>query len=271
MSDELFERYGGWALVTGASSGLGASYAESLAAAGFPLILTARRQDRMDELAARLSAAHGTKSLVVPLDLAVPGACDQLIEAAGDREVGVLVNNAGFGFSGAFVNADTAADERMVQLNCSVPVRLTHACLPAMRERGRGAILILSSVAGFQPTPWFTVYGATKAFDLVFAEALWSELRGSGVDVLAVCPGETRTEFARHAHMGRDSGGMEPDVVVVGSLAKLGRGPTFVPGAKNKFAAFLSRFFPRSFVATATGNVLARELVGKTPDELRNS
>src|SRR5262245_9939056 len=182
----MHERYGGWALVTGASSGIGAAFAEALAERGFPLVLVARRKDRLEGLAARLGAAHRVDTLVVAEDLARAGACERVRDAVGAREVGLLVNNAGFGFSGRFAETDANDDAEMVTVNCGVVVRLAHLYLPPMLRRRRGAMIVLASVAGYQPTPWFAVYGATKAFDLHFAEALADELRGSGVDVLAL-------------------------------------------------------------------------------------
>lgn len=269
MPSNLFQRYGGWAVVTGASSGIGAAYARALAAAGFALVLTARREDRLAALAEEVRAAHGTESLLVPLDLTQPGAAAELAEAIGDRDVGVLVNNAGFGHSGRYLDVDRAYYEQMVQLNCAVPVSLTHLLLPRMLARGRGALLFVASVAGYQPTPWFAVYGATKSFDLMLGEALWSELVGTGVDALAVSPGETATEFSSQAHFARPPAGMSAETVVRGSLRRLGRGPSYVPGFTNKLSAFLHRLLPRSCVAHATGFVLARELLRSTPKSIR--
>jgi short-subunit dehydrogenase len=266
----LSDRYGGWALVTGASSGLGEHFAEALAEQGFPLVLTARREDRLHALAERLSQAHGVETLVVPLDLTLADAAERLLAAVGEREVGVLVNNAGFGFSGRFSDQPAERDVRMVAVNCAAPVALTHAFLPGMLRRKRGAIVVVASVAGFQPTPFFAVYGATKAFDLALAEALADELRGSGVDVLALCPGETETEFAEHAHFGRGPGGMKPRPVVDAALRGLGRKHVVVPGALNKISAFLHRLLPRRWVAAATGKVLAKELLRTTATELRH-
>ncbi len=260
MSGALHERYPGWALVTGASSGLGTHFAEQLAAAGFPLILTARREDRLRELADRLD----TDVQVVPLDLTAPDACDRLGEAARGRDVSMLVANAGFGFSGRLEQQPAALSENMVRLNCIAPTLLCHTFLPQMRERGNGAVVIVSSVAGFQPTPFFAVYGATKAFDLMLGEALWVECRGTGVDVVTLCPGSTRTEFAKNAHMLEDEAGMAPGPVVAAALRGLGRGPTVVTGLANRFAAALHRMLPRSWTASATGAVLARELLGKS-------
>jgi short-subunit dehydrogenase len=263
----LHDRYPGWALVTGASAGLGVHFAEQLAAEGFPLILTARREERLRKLADRLP----TETHVVPLDLTEPDACERLVAAAGDREVSMLVANAGFGFSGRFDQQDAERSARMVQLNCTVPTLLFHAFLPPMRDRKNGAVVIVSSVAGFQPTPFFAVYGATKAFDLMLGEALWEECRGTGVDVVTLCPGSTETEFAQHAHMQDDKPGMAAGPVVAASLRKLGRGPTVVTGLMNKINASAHRFLPRSWVASITGRVLAGQLLGKSPDAVRRS
>lgn len=265
----LRERYGGWALVTGASSGLGEQYAESLASRGFPVVLTARRRDRMDAVAERIRAAHGVETLVVEADLAQPSAVDAVAAAVGAREIGFLVANAGFGFSGRFADLDAARSVEMVQLNCTSVVALVHRWLPPMLARGRGAVVIVASLAGHQPTPWFSVYGATKAFDLSLAEALWSETRGTGVDVQALCPGRTRTEFSVRAHYDRPPDGADPRDVVEEGLRKLGRGPSVVTGAGNKVTAFLHRLVPRSLSAAATGAVLARGLLRSTPADLR--
>ncbi len=268
MSLGLHARYGGWAVVTGASSGLGALFAEQLAAEGFPLVLTARRKDRLDELATRLGKEHGVETVVVPLDLGEPGATSDLVEAIGEREIGMVVANAGFGFSGRFEDQELATYERMIQLNCTAPTALCHALIPAMRTRGKGGVIIVSSVAGHQPTPFFAVYGATKAFDLMLAEALWDELRGTGVDVVGLCPGGTRTEFADNAHM-LDVSGMEPGPVVAAALRRLGRGPSIITGFSNLIAGSLHRFLPRSWVVAATGSTLARSLLGKSKADAR--
>lgn len=264
MSPTFHERYPGWALVTGASSGLGTHFAEQLAASGMPLVLTARREDRLRALADRLP----TETHVAPLDLAAPNACAELVTAVGARPVSMLVANAGFGFSGRFEQQDAARYESMVQLNCTVPTLLCHAFLPAMRERKNGAIVIVSSVAGFQPTPFFAVYGATKAFDLMLGEALWEECRGTGVDVVTLCPGSTATEFADNAHMVEKDQGMAPGPVVAAALRKLGRGPTVVTGVANFVNASMHRFLPRAWVASATGAVLAKSLLGKRKDDV---
>lgn len=269
MSKDLHSRYPGWALVTGASSGIGEAYAVALAVRGFPVVLVARRKDRLEALAKRLAHEHKVETLVVAEDLGQPGACERVRDAVGGREIGVLVNNAGFGSSGRFAEQDAVVDAEMIALNCAAVVRMTHLFLRPMLGRKSGAVIVVASVAGYQADPWFAVYGATKAFDLIFAEALWCELRGTGVDVLAVSPGETRTEFHERAHAKRQFRGATPESVVETSLAALGRTPSIAPGLVPKLISWAHRFFPRRVVIHITGAVLARELQTTSSSELR--
>ena len=186
------------ALVTGASSGIGEAFARELAARGRPLALVARRRDALAALAAELRAAHDVPVHVLDADLALPGTPRELVErlAAEGVDVDLLVNNAGIGSDGrTFVDTPLDVMLRMVDLHCRATLELTHRLLPAMLARGAGGVVFTASVAGFQPTPNYAVYGATKAFDLLVAEAIRAELRGSGVDVLALAPGRTDTGF----------------------------------------------------------------------------
>ena len=269
MSDPLLVRYGGWALVTGASSGLGVSFARSLAQRGFPLILTARREPRLRDLARRVAAEHGVETCVVPLDLATPGAAASLLEATGDREVGFLVNNAGFGYNGNFTHNDADRYERMILLNCAAPTRLSQLFLPAMIRRKRGAVLWVSSTAAFQSVPYLSVYAATKAFDLMLGEGLFGELKGTGVEVLVVCPGITRTEFAMHARMKETTRGADPEDVVERALRRLGRSMTYVHGLHNKAGAFSTRLFPRKVLNRILAGVLPPILFRKNRKAFR--
>jgi short-subunit dehydrogenase len=185
------------ALVTGASSGIGADRARELAARGHGVTLVARREDRLQALAGELRDAHGVRAEVLACDLADPEARDALpgrIAALG-LTVEVLVNNAGYGSAGRFVALDAAKETGQVRLNCEAVVALTHAFAPGMVERGRGAILVVASSAGFQPLPGQATYGASKAFALSFAEALHGELGVHGIAVTALCPGPVHTEF----------------------------------------------------------------------------
>ncbi len=269
MPDTLLNRYGGWALVTGASSGLGVSFALSLARQGFPLILTARREPRLRDLARRVEAEYGVKTCVVPLDLSTPGAASNLLEETGDREVGFLVNNAGFGYNGNFTHGEADRYERMILLNCAAPTRLSQLFLPAMIRRKRGAVLWVSSTAAFQSVPYLSVYAATKAFDLMLGEGLYGELKGTGVDVLVVCPGITRTEFALNARMKETNRGADPDDVVERALRRLGRSMTYVHGLHNKVGAFSTRLFPRKILNRILAGALPPILFGKNRKTFR--
>ena len=187
----------GPAVVTGASSGLGRAYAESLAARGHPLVAVARRADRLEELAAWARDRHGVETRIVAADLATEeglALCREEIDRGDVPEVVVL--NAGFGSSGPLWTLDRARESEMVRLNCVAVVDLAAHVLPGMVERGRGALVVMSSAAAWQPVPFMATYAATKAFELHLAEALAEELRGTGVHAIAVCPGPTRTEFS---------------------------------------------------------------------------
>lgn len=181
----------GVALVTGASSGLGEQFARQLSARGRDLVLVARRTDRLEALAGELP----TKAHVIGLDLA--SEADRLADRVSELGVHVdlLVNNAGFGSTGKFIAQDPAGEAAQIRVNCEAVVTLSHAFLPPMVERGRGGVIIVASTAGMQPIPYQAVYSATKAFALTFSDALHTELRGTGVRVLAVNPGPVPTEW----------------------------------------------------------------------------
>jgi hypothetical protein len=232
----LRDRYGDWALVTGASAGIGREFARALAREGLCLVLTARRADRLTELAAELEKQHAVRSRVVALDLEQPGSAERLAAAVSDLEIGVLVNNAGFGSIGPFAAQDPARVRAMVELNCTAPAVLTRLLLPGMQARGRGAVIVVGSVAGMLPMPLHALYSATKAFDNFLGEALHAELEGSGVDVLALQPGSTETEFQQTAGE-RPHPGEAASEVVAKALAALGRQPSLVTGWRNWLAA----------------------------------
>jgi short-subunit dehydrogenase len=253
---------GKWALITGASAGLGTEFAKLLAAGGTNLVLTARRRDRLDQLASELSAKHGVKVEVVPSDLAQPESPAKIhaITSARDMRIDLLINNAGFGVYGALRSSDFSRQLEMVQVNCAAVVHLTHLFLPGMIERRGGDILILASTAAFQAVPYISVYAATKSFDLLFAEGLAEEVRQFGVHVCALCPGSTNTEFQqvagqpdrvfRHAETAEK-------VARVG-LEALAKGKSAViSGFSNKFSTVSQRLVPRSFVTRMAGKMFA--------------
>ena len=253
----LRARYGEWALVTGASSGIGAEFARALARDGMSCVLTARRAERLQALAGELENSYDVKARVVPLDLATPDGADRLVEAVADLPIAVVIANAGYGLAGRFATQDTRRLQEMVQLNCTAPVVLISRLLPRLQGRGRGAVVLVSSTAGHQPVPFNSVYSATKAFNLFFGEALWAELQGTGIDVLVVQPGPTVTEFQQVAGESPHEG--EPPAQVVGvALNALGQQPSVMSGWFNWLRANTIRLAPRSVVALIAGRVMAQ-------------
>lgn len=250
---DLKNRYGGVALVTGASSGIGEVFARRIAGEGMDLVLVARRADRLEALAAELKESCGVEAHVIAADLAELDCARKIKAEVQERglEVGMLVNNAGFGTHGLFHELPVEPETRMVDVNCRAPVALTSAFAPAMVERGRGALIFLSSLAGYQPTPFYATYGATKAFNLMFGEGLWAELKPLGVDVLVLSPGFTRTDFQKTAGVEPKpiTGWKSADEVVEACLGRLGRGPSVVPGFRNAATALSVRTMPRAMAA----------------------
>ncbi len=254
-------------LVTGASSGIGRDVARQLAGAGARLALTARRTARLEALAEEARARGAAAVHVLPEDLADPGAPARLCAAAEAAlgGVDVLVNNAGFAVPGHFVRADAERTGRMIQVNVVAAVDLTRRLLPGMLLRGRGGILTVASLAGFQAAPYQAAYAGTKAFLLNFSNSLHQELRGTALAVTALCPGVTDTEFFEAAGYRRLTRllqwRMPAEKVARAGLRALARGRMeVVPGALNKTIVFAQRFLPRPFVAA-----MARRVLGARP------
>jgi len=245
------------ALITGASAGLGAEFARQLSRKGHRLVLAARRKDRLDALAAELGNAR-----TVEIDLGKPGAAAELVrnvEAAGEQ-IDLLINNAGFGLRGRFVDLDAAREREMIDLNCGALTDLCRAVAPQMIERRSGGILNIASTAAFQPGPKMAVYFATKAFVLSLTEALHEELKPHGVKVSALCPGPTRTEFGEVAGMATlgqfERLSMDAEPVVRAGIEGLERNQAVViPGTINKAGAWSTRFAPRSVVRKIAGSL----------------
>lgn len=252
MARDAWEYRGRWALVTGASAGIGEAFARELARRGMNVALAARREHRLRALAAELGTAHRVRTLALPADLGVPGAAAALWNQASDgREIHLLVNNAGFGLKGAFSDLPLGRQAEMVRVNCGAVLELSHLALAAMRGRG-GGIVNVASVAAFQPVPMMATYAASKAFVLALSQALAEEARDLGVRVVALNPGPVKTEFQQVAGTAvRDGapGVRTPEEVVNAALAALERGRTTVtPGALNALGAFAGRVAPRSLV-----------------------
>lgn len=243
------DRYGSTALITGASAGIGKSFAYALAKEGFNLVLVARRKSTLDEIAADITRTYAVKVHVLAQDLGEKEAADRIIAALDEAgiEIDVLINNAGLGLHQAFAEMSAAQVETMLFLNNFTPVALTHQLLPRMKARGRGAVIFVSSAAGQAPIPNWAIYSATKSFLTTFAESLYGECLGTGVDVLAVLPGDTTTEF-------RTAGGLDnrfpvpvrtPEQVVATTFRALGRRPSVVDGFFNLAYVLFARFAPR--------------------------
>jgi uncharacterized protein len=240
------DRYGPWALVAGASEGIGLAFAQALAQRGLNVVLIARRRALLDAHAEELHRRFGIEVRCLELDLGVPDLAERLSKAIADVDVGLLVYNAAYSPIGEFVTVDLAALQNVVDVNVRGPVTLARALLPSMIARGRGAVLLMSSLAGNQGTPKIAAYAASKAFNTILAEGLWHELKAKGIDVIACCAGAVRTP-GYAAAAGKDAfGTLDADVVVERALSALGGGPRVIPGVANRIANWvMSRLLPR--------------------------
>jgi uncharacterized protein len=255
---------GKWALVTGASAGIGWALAEQLAAAGAHLILTARRTDRLQQLAADLSMKHSVQAEVFSADLTRPEAPNEIFAFTKQkgREIELLVNNAGFGAFGYIQDIPESRLLEMVQVNCSAVVHLTHLYTAPMVQRRHGDILIVASTAAFQAVPFNSAYAATKAFDLIFAEGIAEELRPFGVNVCALCPGPTTTEFQQVANQPDRAFKVAETAEKVArtGLQGLARGKsTVISGAMNRLMMEAERLAPRRFIAKTAAKMMRPE------------
>lgn len=257
-------RYGPWALVAGAAEGLGAAFALEAARRGLDLLLVDLQTDKLAGVARDAEAACGVRTRCATVDLGALDVWERLQPALDESEIGLLIYNAARSHVGPFLSQPWEDQRAQLEVNCRGPLRLVHKLAPGMVARGRGGIVLLSSMAGLAGHALVACYGATKAFNLVLAEALWAELRGSGVDALAVCPGPTRTPGYEASHSRLPPGFvMEPAPVAREALDALGRGPVLVPGASNRAtAALLSRALPRGLAATAMSRLM-RTIYGR--------
>ncbi len=253
------------ALVTGASSGIGRAFAQTLAARGYDIVAVARDKQRLDALAEELHTAHGTTVEVLPADLCDAAQLATVEERlAREPAVDLLVNNAGFGAHTPFAEYDADAAEAEIRLNVLALTRLTRAVLPSMLARREGGIVNVSSFGSFQAAPGFAVYAATKAYVTNFTESLYEELRGSGVKITVLCPGFTRTEFQERNEVDASRvpsmAWSEPQEVVDDALRALERGHAVsLPGIQNKLVAGFAHLLPRAAVRRTAG-ALARRL-----------
>ena len=259
--EEFKRRYGPTALVTGASSGTGEHFARILAEQGLDLVLVARRRERLEALAKELGEEHAVRVVSLGLDLARPDFLADLLPVCEGEDVGLVVSNAGFGAKGRL--HETASDllEQMLDLNCRAPLLLARAFVPRLLERGHGGILITGSIEGYLGFPYSAGYAATKAFVRSLGEAIWEENRKQGLDVLVLAPGATDTEMLSNLGMDpRDLHAMAPEAVARQALARLGRGPAFIPGFANRAFVRLLRVLPRKVALRLAGEGMRRAL-----------
>lgn len=245
---------GPWAVVAGASEGLGAAWAEALARRGLHILAVGRRPEPLEQTAQRLAAKYGVDVRTLAADLAEPGFTDRLAAASSGLEIGTAVYNAAFSFTGPLLDHPPLHTQRLVDVNVRGPLALIHQLVPAMIDRRRGTLILMSSLAGNQGAPGLAAYAASKAFVTSLAESLHAELRPVGVDVLACVAGAVRTP-GYAATVGHDAPGtLDPDQVVEAALARLGRTALVTPGSTNKLASFvMRRLLPRAAATAVMG------------------
>ncbi len=247
------KRFGPWAVVTGASSGIGESFARHLASLGLNLVLVARREDRLRKLADELHLRTRIEVRTVTADLSRDDFMPLIERATEDLQVGLLVNNAGVATPGNFLDNDLDAELALLHVNARATLMLAHHFGQSMRTLGRGGMIFVASTLSYSAVPGWSNYAASKAYDLAFAEGIARELKSAGVSVMAVCPGPTRTEIWPSG--ARLSLAMKPAEVVEIALKKLGRRSTIVTGRLNSLIAFSTRLLPRSWNARIFGRV----------------
>lgn len=237
-------QYGKWALVTGASSGIGRELARQLAACKLDLILAGRNQDALQTLAQELQQTQAINCMRISIDLSQSGSTEQLLDAIGHRDLGLAVLAAGYGTSGSFLTSDLAAELNMLQVNCQAVLEQTHHLARRFADRGKGGIILFGSLVGFQGTPYAAHYSATKAYVQTLAEALHVELQSTGVDVLSAAPGPVDTGFAKRAGM-QMGAALRPEDTAIPILRALGQRQTVLPGFLSKFLVGSLRMLPR--------------------------
>ena len=258
--------YGPWALVAGGSEGIGAAFARELAGRGLHLILVARRPGPLAQTAELLRGT--TKALVhtVTADLAAPGAIDLVAAATADRPVGLVVANAAISPTGPFTKTSAADISAVADLNCRATALLAHRFLPPMVQRGRGGLILMSSLAGLQGVPGLAMYSASKAFLITLAQALWAENRANGVDVIACCAGAVTTPGYRQAARRTAPGATTPEHVATVALDALGHGFRVVPGPLNRVSTVaLERLLPKRAAIAVFGRASAATLRDDPP------
>ena len=255
------DRYGSWAIVAGASEGLGAEYARQLASRGLNLVLIARRRELLQSLATRLTAKYGIRTKLLALDLSAPDAAEQIVQKTMDIDLGLLVYNAAYSAVGPFLDRSMDEHLREVHTNIHSPLKLVYLLSQRFHGRGRGGVLLMASLSAFQGSPYISTYAATKAFNIVLAESLWEEWRARNVDVLVCISGAVSTPNYLASQPKRTGGlgdrSMSPEQCVEEALVALGKQPYIIPGRMNRLASFVMRYLvPRRLAIQYMGKVL---------------
>jgi hypothetical protein len=263
MTSSTFDaQYGPWALIAGASEGIGEEFSKQLAAKGLNLVLIARRQALLDRLQQDLEATFNIKVICLSLDLSRADLYDVVAQEVQDLDIGLLVYNACFSTIAPFVDTDLSSKMQTIDVNCRGPVTLVSLLAKPMLRRRQGGIILMSSASGFQGANWLATYAASKAFTTILAESLWEEFRAQGVDVMALIAGATNTpnfKAVTPAEKQAASFPMEPRDVVREGLRRLGKGPRHIAGRMNRAVAFvLNRLLPRSVAVAFMGKQLRK-------------
>lgn len=265
MAGAFQQKYGEWAIVTGASSGIGEAFAHALAERGLRPLLVARRADELARVAADVQARHGVACEVLSLDLADPAFIDQLLAACEGRDVGLVVANAGYNPAGDFLSMPRDMLTRILDVNDKANMLLAHAFLPRLKARGGGGFLLVASTEAYIPTPFSSAYSASKAFVLHFGQALWGEFLDTGVDITVLCPGATDTPLLATRDMGgHQIAAMAPLDVANCGLDYLGQGPSIVPGdRKTRIKQSIMNRLPRTWLLRKSAPIV-RAMVERT-------
>lgn len=261
------EKYGPWALITGASSGIGAEFARQLAAKGLNVVLAARRKQRLEELAGEIAAQYKVKTLAIAVDLLQADFIGALAEKTKGLDIGLLVNSAGMMYLGEYLQTDIEKELKMIDLNVKAPALLTHHFGKKMVKRGKGGIIFVASMLGHVGTPFAAAYAGSKAFEVVKGESLWQELKPKGVDVLTLSPGLTDSEMtASYDFSAMPMKLMQVEPVVKAALEALGKKSQVIPGVMNKILGFVSkRIFSRDANTKLFGKLMGRVLQNTAP------
>lgn len=263
-AQSLKEKYGPWAVVTGASEGIGRAFAHALAAEGLKLVLVARREGLLKQLATQLKDEHATETKIVVCDLSTPEGMVPLLDAADTLDIGLLVAAAGFGSGGDFLSQQAATEVEMLEVNCRAVLEQAWHFGRRFRKQGRGGMVLFSSVLAFQGTPRSANYSATKAYIQSLAEGLHAEWRPLGIDVIACAPGPTQTGFAKRANL-RMGQAATPDTVARETLAALGKRTTVRPGWLSKLLGWSLSTAPRSLRVQIIGQIMQGMTAHQTP------